>query len=238
MLWTTRCIPLKCPWRQNLERRTFWTRYLCCNPKKNVWNSAKRQKIQYFEFYRFLVFWPTRCVPVPDPKHHQRLVTSSVAYLEAFWPKKLVYYSKIVEEQRVQAPHRNTYFGAFWPTWCIGVAGWILIFSQNEYDFRNQHPKNVQKQLVLAKVLIMSPPYYLTFFNENWYSIDSVSKFAFHFPFYENVIVHEKSSLLFCNNLWAFSSASLLLLINFVDILVEGSSNFICQYCFDWYEKR
>ena len=28
------------------------------------------------------------------------------------------------------------------------VGGWILIFSQNEYDFRNQHPKNVQKQLV------------------------------------------------------------------------------------------
>ena len=41
MLWTTRCIPLKCPWRQNLERRTFWTRYLCCNPNKNVWNRAK-----------------------------------------------------------------------------------------------------------------------------------------------------------------------------------------------------
>ena len=44
----------------------------------------KRQKTQYFEFYRFLVFWPTRCVPVKDPKLPLKLVTSSMAYLEAF----------------------------------------------------------------------------------------------------------------------------------------------------------
>ena len=40
------------------------------------------------------------------------------------------------------------------------VGGWILIFSQNEYDFRNQHPKNVQKQLVQVenrKKGLMSP---------------------------------------------------------------------------------
>ena len=134
----------------------------------------KRQKTQYFKFYRFLVFWPTRCVPVPDPKPHLRLVTSSVAYLEAFWPKKPIYYPKIVKEKRVQAPHRNAYFRAFWPTWCIGLAGWILIFSKNEYDFQNQHPKNVQKQLVLAKVWIMSP---LSKEKQNKYSTYNFHKF-------------------------------------------------------------
>ena len=29
----------------------------------------------------------------------------------------------------------------------MGVADWILIFSQNEYDFWNQHANNVQNQL-------------------------------------------------------------------------------------------
>ncbi len=121
VLWTTRCIPLKCPWWQNLARRIIWTRYLCCNLKKHIWNRSKRQKSEYLKFHQFLVFWPTRCVPAPDPKLCLRHLISSVAYLEAFWPKKLIYYPEIVKEQWVQAPHRNAYFRAFWPTWRIGA---------------------------------------------------------------------------------------------------------------------